>query len=100
MFTFIQMLLKAGVKTSEFWLSVLAIVLPYIADIGSDKVTSWTAMHGWIGGLVAAVYVAARAYVKGQTAQAVGVAHAPASVSVSTTGASSATATTQPATQP
>jgi uncharacterized membrane protein YqaE (UPF0057 family) len=74
MIEMISMLLKSGVKTSEFWLSLIALVLPYFADLGSDKVAAWTSGHGWIGGLVAAVYVAARAYVKGQTAKAVGSA--------------------------
>lgn len=71
-------LLKAGVRTSEFWLSVLALALPYLLDMGSDRVQAWGAAHGWIGGLVVAVYVAGRAYVKGQTARAMGDMSPPA----------------------
>lgn len=100
MLGFLESILKSGVKTSEFWLSLLALVLPYLANIGSDSVNAWGAAHGWIGGLVVAVYVAARAYVKGQTAKAAGAASAPASVSVTSSGATTATATTKPAPAP
>src|SRR3954468_5971021 len=65
-------LLKSGVKTSEFWVAILALLLPYVIDIPNDRVAAWTAAHGWVGGLVAAVYIAARAYIKGQQVQAIG----------------------------
>lgn len=67
----IQKAMKGGVKTSEFWVAVLALVLPYIsAPLFNhlDPIVQTFALHaGWIGGLVAAVYVAVRGYVKGQT---------------------------------
>lgn len=57
--------LTKGVMTSEFWITVLAIALPFAFSLSDTPVMQWTAAHGWIGGLVASVYIAARAYVKG-----------------------------------
>lgn len=67
--------MKRGAMTSEFWLSLLALVLPLLAQLAEPSVQAWGDAHGWVGGLVVAVYVAARAYVKGQ---AVRVAAEPA----------------------
>ena len=57
---------KQGVKTSEFWVTVLTLALYFALTLmPADVVNKWAESHGWIGGLVAAAYVAARAYVKG-----------------------------------
>lgn len=58
--------LKKGVQTSEFWITILTLILYFVVTfLPTDLVQKWSQSHGWIGGLVAAVYVAARAYVKG-----------------------------------
>lgn len=57
--------LTKGVQTTEFWVTLLAIALPFVFSLFDNQVSQWAASHGWAGGLVAAVYVAARAYVKG-----------------------------------
>lgn len=67
MLAILSAVMKRGVMTSEFWLSVLALVLPFLSSLSDPAVQAWGDAHGWVGGLVVAVYVAARAYVKGQT---------------------------------
>lgn len=57
--------LTKGVMTTEFWVTMLAIILPFAFSLSDNHVMAWAAAHGWVGGLVASVYVAARAYVKG-----------------------------------
>lgn len=57
--------LTKGIQTSEFWVTMLAIILPFVFSFSDSAILRWTAAHGWVGGLVASVYVAARAYVKG-----------------------------------
>lgn len=58
---------KGGVRTSEFWLSVLALVLPAADSMASQQ-------HGTAGivagAVVAAAYSASRAFVKGRTVDA------------------------------
>lgn len=61
----VQHPLKRGLMTSEFWVTILAIMLPLVFSLSDNRVMAWAASHGWVGGLVASVYVAARAYVKG-----------------------------------
>lgn len=57
--------LRGGVKTSEFWLTVLTVVLYAIGAFVPDTVAQrWGLEHGWVGGLVVAVYIAARGYLK------------------------------------
>lgn len=56
-----------GVRTSEFWLTALTVVLYVMfAFLPPDVVQRWGAAHGWIGGFVVVVYVAGRSYVKGK----------------------------------
>lgn len=57
--------LARGVRTSEFWVTVAALLLPFVFSVSNDYVMRWTAAHGWIGELVAAMFVAGRSYVKG-----------------------------------
>lgn len=57
--------LTKGVMTSEFWVTIAAIALPFVFSLSDTPVMQWAAAHGWVGGLVASVYVGARAYVKG-----------------------------------
>ena len=79
----IQKAMKGGFKTSEFWVAVLSLLLPYIVAPIFDKldpiVQQYVVHSGWVGGLVAAVYVAVRGYVKGQTVKSEAVY--PAAVS-------------------
>ena len=57
--------LRFGVNTSEFWVTVITLVLSVIGAFVPDTVAQrWAHEHGWIAGLVVAVYIAARAYVK------------------------------------
>lgn len=62
-------ILKSGFKSSEFVLSLLAVVLVPLLALADPAVAGWAASNGWVGGLVAAVYTAARAYVKGTAAK-------------------------------
>lgn len=62
-------ILKSGFKSSEFVLSLLAVVLVPLLAIADPAVAAWASSNGWVGGLVAAVYTAARAYVKGTAAK-------------------------------
>ena len=66
--------LKSGVKTSEFWVTIGALLLPYVLQIPQDQASSWAIAHGgaWAGYAVAAAYVLARAYIKGKQVQAIG----------------------------
>lgn len=72
--------IRGGFKTSEFWLSVLALLLPIVGPI-VDKVTGAGATPGaplWlavVGAIVAAAYTWARAHVKGKAAMAAADAH-------------------------
>jgi hypothetical protein len=67
-------LLKTGVKTSEFWVTIGALILPYALQIPQDTASTWALAHGGAvaGYIVAAAYIAGRAYVKGKTLQALG----------------------------
>lgn len=57
--------LSRGVYTSEFWLTLLTGVIFIVGAFVPDAVAQrWGHEHGWLGGLVVAVYVAARAYIK------------------------------------
>lgn len=57
--------LRGGVKTSEFWLTVLTVALYTIGAFVPDTVAHrWGLEHGWVGGLVVAVYIAVRGYLK------------------------------------
>lgn len=66
--------LKSGVKTSEFWVTIGALLLPYLLQVPQDQASSWAIAHGgaWAGYVVAAAYVLARAYIKGKQVQAIG----------------------------
>jgi hypothetical protein len=65
--------MKGGFRTSEFWLSALAVVLP-LADTAASNA------HGTVGIIasagVAAAYAVSRGYVKGKAASAVSTAAA------------------------
>lgn len=57
--------LSRGVYTSEFWLTLLTGVVFVIGAFVPEPVAQrWGQEHGWLGGLVVAIYVAARAYIK------------------------------------
>lgn len=83
----IQKALKAGGKTSEFFVAILALLLPYIsAPLFShlDPIVQQFALHaGWFGGLVAAMYVGGRSYVKGQAVKSESIYPAAVSHAVS-----------------
>ena len=66
--------LKSGVKTSEFWVTIGALLLPYALQIPENSATAWAIAHGgaWAGYAVAGVYIAARAYIKGKQVSAIG----------------------------
>ena len=57
-------ILKSGFRSSEFVLSLLAVVLVPLLALADPAVAAWAASNGWVGGLVAAVYAAGRSYVK------------------------------------
>lgn len=67
----IQKALKGGHRTSEFFVAILAMILPYVTAplfAHLDPIVQQFAAHaGWFGGLVAAMYIGGRSYVKGQT---------------------------------
>lgn len=75
--------LKGGFKTSEFWLAVLALVVPMLAPL-VDKLTGAAQAPGapvWLallGAVVASAYAWARAHVKGKTVAAAADAQAGA----------------------
>lgn len=57
--------LRGGVKTSEFWVTVVTLAVFVVGAFVPDTVAhKWGQEHGWLGGLVVAVYIAARAYIK------------------------------------
>lgn len=57
--------LRSGARTSEFWVTIVTGLLFILGAFVPDSVAQkWAQEHGWIGGLVVAVYIAARAYVK------------------------------------
>lgn len=61
--------LKGGWRTSEFWLAVLALLLPYISHLLTDQVTTQVAtwagtLPGVLGMLVVAAYTLGRSWVK------------------------------------
>jgi hypothetical protein len=66
--------LKSGVKTSEFWVTIAALLLPYMLQIPQDQASTWAIAHGgaWAGYVVAAAYIVARAYIKGKQVAAIG----------------------------
>lgn len=66
--------LKSGVKTSEFWVTIAALLLPYVLQIPQDQASTWAIAHGgaWAGYAVAGAYILARAYIKGKQVAAIG----------------------------
>jgi lipopolysaccharide export LptBFGC system permease protein LptF len=64
--------IKPGIKTSEFWLTLLTLVLSALAGLGVIGTTQADELQGILTPLVAAVlpvvvYVAGRAYVKSRS---------------------------------
>lgn len=65
--------LRSGVRTSEFWVTIITgIVFLVGAFVPDDVARKWAAEHGWIGGLVVAVYIAARTYIKATALKVLG----------------------------
>ena len=62
-------ILKSGFRSSEFVLSLLAVVLVPLLALADPAVAAWASANGWVGGLVAAVYAAGRSYVKATAAK-------------------------------
>ena len=63
-------ILGGGVKTTEFWISVVAVVLPPLLGSLEPGLQGWARSSGWVGGLVAVMYTAARSYLKVTTVKA------------------------------
>jgi uncharacterized membrane protein YqaE (UPF0057 family) len=53
--------MKPGYQTSEFWLSLLAMIMPALQTLIDTAPAA-----GWIPALIAAIYTASRAYTKKQ----------------------------------
>ena len=51
--------MKPGIKTTEFWLSLLAMLLPAL-----QTVIDLAPGQGWLPAIVAAIYATSRAYAK------------------------------------
>lgn len=62
-----------GVVTTEFWLSALAVVLPFAGPLLEPQLSAW-ATRSFAGALVAGVYTASRSWLKRRQLEADAVA--------------------------
>lgn len=58
--------MKSGIKTTEFWISILGVVGPVLAVI-MDKIPQDGALYTILGSVAAVIaYVSGRSFVKGK----------------------------------
>lgn len=65
-----------GILTTEFWLSALAVVLPFLGPVLEPSLSAW-AQRSFVGALVAAVFTVCRTWLKRRELEAATVAADP-----------------------